>query len=137
MKLIYPNIERKEVRLLAHHLSEYLWYEEGMKCLILRDISGDYIVQSRDKHWAITRWMGIDMDIYIRLSMTNHHELTATIRQSSSLRKVLVLLTSLIIFWPAAILPVIGLLRHVHFPWKIREVTSQYLITSDDLKSFY
>ena len=71
----------KTIRELAHGAEDYLTFEEGMRCQVLRTQSGDYIVQARDRHGEITRWAGVNRSISVRFTPAPQGRVRVTIEQ--------------------------------------------------------
>ena len=55
-------------RALAHDIEDYLTYEEGLRCIMMRTESGDYIIQGEDRHEEIIRWVGLGRSLSVRLT---------------------------------------------------------------------
>ncbi len=101
----------KTIRELAHGAEDYLTFEEGMRCQVLRTQSGDYVVQARDRHGEITRWAGVNRSISVRFTPAPQGRVRVTIEQGKQGNKTAALGIGLFLLWGAALTALWGLLR--------------------------
>ena len=101
----------QSVRALAHALEDFLVCDEKMRCHVLKDPAGDYIVQARDPHAEITQWAGLSRVLTIRLSPRRKNRAQITIEQGKKEKKMLVLAVGVFLLWGVALTCLCGLLR--------------------------
>lgn len=99
------------VRALAHETEDYLTFEEGLHCQVLRTESGEYIVQGNDRHGEITRWIGVNRSVTVRFTPLDNGPGLVTIKKEKQEMKYAVLAVGLLFFWIIAFTAMWGLLR--------------------------
>ncbi len=107
----YPLCHGKTIRDLAHGAEDYLTFEEGMRCQVLRTETGDYIVQARDRHGEITQWAGMNRSISVRFTPAPQGRVRVTIEQGKQGNKTAALGIGLFFLWGLALAALWGLLR--------------------------
>lgn len=99
------------VRSLAHALEDYLTYEEGMRCIVMRTESGTYIVQAKSGHEKITRWAGLGRGLTIRLTPVQRDQILVYIVQGKEMEKHMLLTAGILFAWGIAFVSVCGMIR--------------------------
>ena len=99
------------IRELAHGTEDYLTFEEGMRCQVLRTKNGDYIVQAKDRNDEITQWAGMNRSISVRFTPASQARVLVAIGQGKQGKKTVAIGIGLLFLWGAALTALWGLLR--------------------------
>lgn len=101
----------KTIRELAHSVEDYLTFEQGMRCEVLRTESGEYIVQAKGRHDEITQWVGMNRRISVRFTPAGGSRVEVMIEKGKQETKFAALAVGLLFFWAVAFTALSGLLR--------------------------
>ena len=116
----------KTVRELAHGLEDFLIFEQGMHCRVLRTENGDYIVQARDRHDEITQWAGMNRRISVRFTPASQGRVRVMVGQGKQVRRMAALGIGLLLLWCAALAALWGLLRQRLLVCRTRKFIRQW-----------
>lgn len=99
------------VRSLAHVIEDYLTYEEGMRCIVMRTESGTYIVRGNDRNREITRWAGLGRGLTVRLTPVQRDRILVDILQEKETGKCALLTAGVFFAWGIALTSLCGMIR--------------------------
>lgn len=99
------------VRSLAHNLEDYLTYEEGMRCIVMRTESDTYIVQGGDMDQEITRWARLGRSVMIRLTPVQCDRMLVDIIPEKETGKCALLMAGVFFACGIALTSVCGMIR--------------------------
>ena len=91
------------VRSLAHVIEDYLTYEEGMRCIVMRTENGAYIVQGKSRYEEIARWAGLGRSVTIRLTPVQQDRILVDILQEKETGKCALLAAGVFFAWGIAL----------------------------------
>ena len=119
------------VRDLAHAVCQTLLYEEKMDALLLSDGNGAYVVCARARNGPLTRWIGLDRRVAVRLTQTEDGAVRAEIGRGEWLHKHLSLAVSLVVLWPLSVTSLIGLARQALLPARVDKTIRRFCLTPE------
>ena len=99
----------KSIRDLAHSIEEFLTYDNGMRCEVLRTEDWVYIVQGKDKHDDITKWAGMNRNISVRLSPVHKDTIQVIIEQGKQENKYAAFTVGMLLHWGVALTSLYGI----------------------------
>ena len=99
------------VRSLAHVLEDYLTYEEGMRCIVMRTESGVYIVQGKSRHEETARWAGLGRSLTIQLTPVQRDRILVNFVPEKETEKHVLLTAGIFFAWGIAFTAVCGMIR--------------------------
>ncbi len=100
------------IRTLAHDIGDYLIFEEGMRCILMRTQSGAYIVQARSGFDEIAGLSGLGRGLCVRLTPVRQDRVRVDLIREKETGKRLLLAAGLLFSGGAAIAAVCGMVRH-------------------------